>query len=148
MDKFKIFIADDDRDFLEFLEDEILTNEGLTITDRARNGKEALHKLNNLSLTNNFPDLIILDFMMPGADGFEITQAIKNFNTKCPIVILTGFEKKKIELFTKSSNNFEKDWEFNNFSKDVHLLQKTFNFSALNNLIKNYNIQKNFKLSA
>ena len=53
----------------------------------ASNGKEAIKK--TLSIK---PDLIFLDIMMPGIDGFEVCRQIKsNAETKkIPIVMLTA----------------------------------------------------------
>ena len=49
----------------------------------ASNGHEALHKL-----TEDLPDLIILDVMMPEMDGFETLTKIREVST-VPVIMLT-----------------------------------------------------------
>jgi DNA-binding response OmpR family regulator len=36
------------------------------------------------------PDLIILDIMMPGIDGFEVIDRIRKLGSNVPIIILSG----------------------------------------------------------
>jgi len=79
-----IFLIDDDLDFL-------------TVTERwlrekyqvksFRSGREALFYLNS-----TVPDLILLDYIMPGMDGFETMQEIRQIpcSHDVPIVFLTG----------------------------------------------------------
>lgn len=49
------------------------------------NGEEGFFKLNQ----QNF-DLLILDVMLPGRDGFEILQTIRQKGMKIPVLILTA----------------------------------------------------------
>jgi len=46
------------------------------------------------------PDLIVLDIMMPGMDGFEVCQQIRNDAeiNRTPIIFLTGCEKKEYKM--------------------------------------------------
>ena len=55
----------------------------------AFNGEQALEKVNEAR-----PDLILLDIMMPGIDGFEVTRRLKgNFETRdIPIILITAFD--------------------------------------------------------
>lgn len=85
MDKPKRILVVDDEDLLrDSLRDmlEMLGHEPET----ARDGIEALAKL-----TFDF-DLILLDVMMPGMDGYEIARRIRQDPEKCdiPIVMVTG----------------------------------------------------------
>ena len=79
-----VFLIDDDPDFLS------ITERWLKIKYRVktfRSGQEAIFYMNS-----TVPDLILLDYIMPGMDGFETMQKIR-LNPKShdvPIVFLTG----------------------------------------------------------
>ena len=66
----KILIVDDEKDILEFLGYN-LRKEGYEVIE-AKTGDEALQLVKN-----NTPDLIILDVMMPGIDGIETCQRMR-----------------------------------------------------------------------
>ncbi len=85
MAKEHILIVDDEEDILELLRVNLL-REGYETTGAAT-GEIAV----NEALTKNF-DLIILDLMLPGIDGFSITKKLKsNRKTKgIPIIMLTA----------------------------------------------------------
>ena len=57
---------------------------------QAKNGAEAL-----LSLKNRLPDIIMLDLVMPGMDGFTFLQEIKKDHAlaKVPLVVLSNLSK-------------------------------------------------------
>jgi len=80
----KILLVDDEVDILEFLKYN-LEQEGFEVLV-STNGKDALKKI----LQN--PDLIVLDIMMPGMDGFELYQQIKSNKSSqdIPIIFLTA----------------------------------------------------------
>jgi two-component system alkaline phosphatase synthesis response regulator PhoP len=80
----KILLVDDEPDIIEFLKYN-LEKEGFDILV-SHNGKDALRKV------SKFPDLIILDIMMPEMDGFEVYNKIKNNEnyTDIPIIFLTA----------------------------------------------------------
>jgi two-component system, OmpR family, alkaline phosphatase synthesis response regulator PhoP len=50
----------------------------------ARSGAEAL------ALLDNRPDLIVLDIMMPGVDGYEVARRVRGRSEYMPIVMLTA----------------------------------------------------------
>lgn len=66
----KILIVDDEKDILEFLGYN-LRKEGYEVSE-AKTGDAALQLVKN-----NIPDLIILDVMMPGIDGIETCQRMR-----------------------------------------------------------------------
>nr|WP_271711529.1 response regulator [Marinigracilibium pacificum] len=57
----------------------------------ARNGKEALDLY-----SQEFPDLVILDIMMPNIGGYEVCKKIKSENAdKTKVLILTAKDKEE-----------------------------------------------------
>lgn len=89
MSRQKILIVDDDENIAELIS-LYLTKECFD-TRIAEDGEAALNMVDTYS-----PDLIILDLMLPGIDGYEVCQRIrKSRNT--PIIILSA----KGEVFDK-----------------------------------------------
>lgn len=80
--KFKILLVDDDVDIIEFLSYN-LKKEGFNIIT-ANNGNSAIE-----IAKKEQPQLIILDIMMPGKDGIETCEIIRNDkDIKNPIIVL------------------------------------------------------------
>ena len=77
-----ILIVDDD-DRIRSLLKEYLNDNNFFVTS-AENAEKAKIKLNHFKF-----DLIVLDVMMPGQDGYELTREIKK-NMKIPIILLTA----------------------------------------------------------
>ncbi len=80
-----ILIVDDDDKISNLLKDFLTENSFLIST--AADAMEALEKLNSLSF-----DLIIIDIMMPGMDGYELTKKIRE-STLIPLIHLTAMGK-------------------------------------------------------
>jgi two-component system, OmpR family, alkaline phosphatase synthesis response regulator PhoP len=78
----KILAIDDELNILELIK-LYLGREGYQIETTVR-GSEALSKLAAFS-----PDLVILDLMMPGMDGFEVCRQIRS-KSNIPILMLTA----------------------------------------------------------
>lgn len=80
-----ILLVDDEEDILELLKYN-LSREGYEAFTAAT-GEEALRKIKSLKL-----DLILLDLMLPGIDGLEITRMLKNNpeTSDIPIIMLTA----------------------------------------------------------
>jgi DNA-binding response OmpR family regulator len=78
----RILIIDDDPGFLTLLQAG-LEQEGYTI-QTAHSGSEGLEKAHRTP-----PDLIILDIVMPGADGWQICQQLRQA-ADMPIIVFTG----------------------------------------------------------
>lgn len=82
----RILIVDDIEDNLSLLET-ILTEEGYEV-DVANSGKSALAKVEASP-----PDLALIDAMMPGINGYEVTRRIRE-NKKLPfipILLITAY---------------------------------------------------------
>lgn len=85
-----ILIVDDEPAGLHTLES-ILDGQGYQIV-MAQSGPEALEKTRQL-----LPDVILLDVMMPGMDGFEVCRTIRNdpLLAEIPILMLTALDDRK-----------------------------------------------------
>jgi putative two-component system response regulator len=83
-----ILVVDDQPQNIELLE-AYLVPQGYNII-RAANGKEALGKL-----SGNQVDLILLDVMMPGMDGFEVTHRVRQDDKYrlLPIILVTALHE-------------------------------------------------------
>ncbi|MDF2988628.1 MAG: spaR [Eubacterium sp.] len=79
----KILIADDEEGIVSFIKDSLIC-EGYDILV-ASNGEQAVE------LAKKQPDLIILDVMMPGMDGYEVCSSIRDMVT-CPIIFLSALQ--------------------------------------------------------
>jgi len=89
----RVLIVDDERRNVELLK-VMLAPEGYTILT-ASNGPEALGLLEDQQ-----PDLILLDVMMPGMDGYEVAGKIKaNPATKnIPVIMLTALDDRNARM--------------------------------------------------
>lgn len=87
--KSKILIVDDDENITELIA-LYLEKEGYT-TRSVNNGSDAIHVFNAF-----MPNLVILDLMLPGRDGFDVCKDIRQVSN-IPIIMLTA----KGETFDK-----------------------------------------------
>jgi len=103
IEEYKILIADDSRLSQESLRKILLENSAELngalrsgySTILANNGLEALEKA-----ANEHPDLILLDIIMPGKDGYEVLAELKkNEQTRTiPVIIITGMSNVEDEV--------------------------------------------------
>jgi two-component system alkaline phosphatase synthesis response regulator PhoP len=86
--KEKILIVDDEKDIVKML-DYNLKKEGFR-TISCNDGEDALDLAKR-----QYPDLIILDLMLPGIDGLEVCRILKKETktSKIPIIMLTAKTK-------------------------------------------------------
>lgn len=81
----KVLIVDDSKTELMFLTD-LLVKNGMTVRT-AEGAEEALTRL-----TEEVPDLILMDVVMPGQNGFQLTRSInrKPEYAQIPIILCTS----------------------------------------------------------
>ncbi len=82
MTKEKVLVVDDEKTLVKALKFN-LEKEGFRV-DEAYNGEDALKKVAELE-----PDIIVLDLMLPGLDGFEVCRQIRK-KLEIPIIMLTA----------------------------------------------------------
>lgn len=83
----KILLIDNDPDFLQLVK-LIFTKAGAQVIT-AGDGLEGISKL-----YNHDPDLVILDVMMPGGDGFTVCERIRQFSNT-PLIMLTVLDNEE-----------------------------------------------------
>ena len=85
----KILLIDDDPDFVEATKVVLESQPYEVIT--ALSGKEGLKKAREQK-----PDLVLLDIIMPGVDGFQVCQQLKKDRqlAKIPVIMITSFSEK------------------------------------------------------
>ncbi|MBR0354190.1 MAG: response regulator transcription factor [Oscillospiraceae bacterium] len=96
----KILIVDDDPDIRRVLR---LLLQGLYAVQEAAGGEEAVRLIQEQKDT----DLIILDVMMPGMDGYETCDALRAY-TNAPVLFLTAksAEADRISAYRSGGDDF------------------------------------------
>jgi DNA-binding response OmpR family regulator len=96
----RILVVDDEPRYLRLLEANLLTKDYEVIT--AMDGEEALE-----SFSADPVDLILLDVMLPGMDGFSVCQRIRQFST-VPIIMLTakGEEDERVKGLDMGADDY------------------------------------------
>lgn len=77
-----VLVIEDDRNIAELLQ-LYLEKEGYAVTVAA-DGLQGVEKFRNIG-----PDLVLLDIMMPGLDGWEVCKRIRQ-ESACPVIMLTA----------------------------------------------------------
>jgi len=88
-----ILVVDDDEFNIKLLK-KMLTIEGHAVRTAA-SGEEAL-----ASVAEQLPDLVLLDIMMPGMNGFEVARQLKADSRarSIPIIMVTALEDRESRL--------------------------------------------------
>ena len=105
----------DDEESIRFLYREELEEEGYRVITAA-DGEEALRKVRKED-----PDLITLDIRMPGMDGIEVLQQIREMNKDIPVIMSTAY------------GEYRND--FNVWASDAYII-KTANLGELKETIE------------
>ena len=81
----RVLVVDDEQDILMVVESRLRANGYDVVT--ASDGIEALEKV-----AENIPALIVLDVVMPRADGFKVLESLKEkpATASIPVVMLTA----------------------------------------------------------
>jgi DNA-binding response OmpR family regulator len=87
----RILIIEDDRTIVDALADTFQFHDFEVVT--AANGKEGYRLF-----TEQKPDLIILDIMLPGLDGYDICKKIRKEDQHIPIIMLTAKSQESDKL--------------------------------------------------
>lgn len=91
----RILLVDDD-DAFRFVVNEMLADEGFSIT-QAEDGSEAIDKLQ----TEQF-DLVLLDIFMPTVSGYGVMKFISEHSIKTNVVIVSAYSDLKLAVEAKA----------------------------------------------
>lgn len=126
MSKIKVLVVDDSAFMRRILSDIINSHQDIEVIDTARNGEEALEKIQKLK-----PDVVTLDVEMPKMDGLNALQNIMDISP-VPVLMLSSLTKKgadetikalqlgAVDFIAKPSNIFKINVE----DMKKHLLDK------------------------
>jgi NarL family two-component system response regulator LiaR len=84
----KVMIVDDHPVIRDGLKNMLIAFDDLEFSDEAENGRIALDRCRQ-----NTPDVILMDILMPEADGIQATRAILDEFPQVKIIILTSYPK-------------------------------------------------------
>jgi class 3 adenylate cyclase len=84
---FRVLVVDDDPDMARFL-GQLLEHEGMTV-ERLSDGESAARRI-----LASPPDMVLLDVVLPGCDGFEICERLKSRaeTALVPVILVTALE--------------------------------------------------------
>lgn len=86
MERLKVLIADDNREFCELLQEYLDKQPDMQIVGMAYNGNQALKALEEYQ-----PDVLVLDIIMPHLDGIGVLEALADHPQRPKVVVLTAF---------------------------------------------------------
>ncbi|MGY4686290.1 response regulator transcription factor [Petrotoga sp. DB-2] len=116
---FRILVVEDDRSISRLLELE-LTHAGYNVKI-AKDGGEALKLYENFK-----PDIILLDIMLPIRDGFEVAEAIRDYDNDIGIIMITarGELESKVKGLKNADDYVVKPFEIEEILARIEALLK------------------------
>jgi two-component system, LytTR family, response regulator len=90
----RTLIVDDEPIARKVLREELDSLDGIEVVGEAENGATALQKISEQQ-----PDLVLLDLQMPGMGGLEVVRNLKRGTRMPVIVVVTAYDKYALEAF-------------------------------------------------
>ena len=110
--KKKILIVDDERAILKVLSIKLKIS-GYEVTT-ALSGEEALELVNSAK-----PDIMLLDVIMPGVDGFEVLQKLRPSH-QLPVIVLSARPENAAKALSLGADDFlNKPFDVNELLKKI-----------------------------
>ena len=116
--KKRILIVDDEADLVAIINEQMTASGYDTVT--AYSGEEGLKKLVAYA-----PDLVVLDVVMPGIDGFQLFKAVKKHpaTSNIPVIMLTARDNMKDTFTSLDADGFiTKPFKFAELLEKIDLL--------------------------
>lgn len=122
-DPLTVFIVDDSDLLRQNLSEMLSEIDGTQIIGEAADGVEAIAKIQEVG-----PDLVILDIRLPGADGFEVLRAIKQYRPSIQIMMFTSHTQ---DQYAQKSFALGADYFFEKSGKFIDLLDQVESMARL-----------------
>jgi two-component system, NarL family, nitrate/nitrite response regulator NarL len=88
----RILIVDDDPQFRQLVKLVLRKVEDFEIVSEAPDGRTGVEQTEQLQ-----PDVVLLDLMMPGMDGFEALPLIRSAHPSVSVIVLTALDADEAE---------------------------------------------------
>jgi len=122
-DEISVLIVDDSALMRNLIGRMIEDTPGLTVAEKAMNGKFALDKIPRVN-----PDIIVLDLEMPEMNGIEFLKERSKKGIKIPVVILSSIARRGAEITMEALSLGASDFvqkPSGSVSEDIHLVKDT-----------------------
>ncbi|MDR1857846.1 MAG: chemotaxis response regulator protein-glutamate methylesterase [Treponema sp.] len=120
-DEVAVLIVDDSALMRNLIGHMVDDTPGLTVAEKAMNGKFALEKIPRVN-----PDVIVLDLEMPEMNGIEFLKQRKNLGIKVPVVILSSIARRGAEITMEALSLGASDFiqkPSGSESEDIHVVK-------------------------
>jgi len=87
----RILVVDDNSAVRRYLRGVLEQQEGWQVCDEARNGQEAVERFRQIR-----PDVVVLDFQMPGMNGLDAARIIHQISPATPILMITLYLSRQL----------------------------------------------------
>lgn len=87
----RILVVDDNPAVRRYLRSVLEQHGGWQVCDEARNGQEAVERFSQVR-----PDVVVLDFQMPGMNGLDAARIISQLSPDTPILMVTLYLSKQL----------------------------------------------------
>ncbi|MCD8098491.1 MAG: response regulator transcription factor [Lachnospiraceae bacterium] len=127
----RILLAEDERDLNRIISKK-LSSDGYSV-DSCHDGREAIGMLTCADY-----DAVILDIMMPGADGFAVLAALRNAGKTTPVLFLTARDSvaDRVKGLDSGANDYlVKPFSFEELSARIRAMIRTSHGSAKSKLV-------------
>ena len=96
--KINALVVDDSMEFTSSVEKYFKDNVSIDIVNVISDGSEVINYLQN---SNESIDIILLDLILPGKDGLEILEDLKERKINKPVIVLSSYQKDYAVRMTK-----------------------------------------------
>lgn len=93
----RVLLVDDTQHVREMLA-QMLSLDGFSVVGKAASGQEAI-----MMVPIAAPDIIVMDYKMPGMDGLTATREILKGSPGLPVVLYTAYLDAQIELSAREA---------------------------------------------